>query len=299
MKSDPELNDLRVFREVAETGSFSRAAQQLQVPVSTLSRRMRAFEDALGSTLLLRSTRRVSLTEAGQQLLERVAGPLSLVEEGLAEVRSGSGALRGRLRLSTSVTFALAFLPPILKRYAALCPEVTVDVLTGHDNVDLVGESVDVALRMGRPADSDFIYRRFGRVEQRLYAASALAEAFPLSHPKDLEGAPIITHRRHLHRGQVHWSLLGGSERHVVICRPLIVLDDPVLVERVVAEGLGFGLLNDEVAKQAQAGGRLKQVLEDWKGPTTDLYYLHHPMPNIPGKILRFLEAVRTERVDG
>ncbi|KSV66960.1 MULTISPECIES: LysR family transcriptional regulator [Ensifer] len=288
-----DLNSLRIFLEVARSESFSSAALRLHLPPSTVSRRLGELEAALGVALLLRSTRRVSLTEAGKHLLESVGGAVELIDRGIAGFQPADGTARGRLRVATSVAFARTFLPPILKRYAELCPEVQVDVQTTHQNVDLIGEGVDVALRMGEPVDSEMIYRKIGTIEQRLYAAPAYCAGLALSSPEDLMHVALVAHRTRMRRELAHWVLSDGNRHFTLERPPSIVVDDPAIGERLISEGLGIGMLSDALAADGVAAGRLVPVLPEWFGPPTHLYYLYHQQLGDLPKVAEFLKAVR------
>ncbi len=288
-----DLNSLRIFLEVARTESFSSAALRLHLPPSTVSRRLQELETALGVALLLRSTRRVSLTEAGNHLLEQIGGAVELIDRGIAGFGPADGTARGRLRVATSVAFARTFLPPILKRYAELCPDVQVDLQTTHHNVDLIGESVDVALRMGEPVDSEMIYRKIGTIEQRLYAAPGYCAGLALSAPEDLMQVALVAHRTRMRRELAHWVLTDGIRHFTLERPPSIVVDDPAIGERLIAEGLGIGMLSDALAADGVAAGRLVPVLPEWSGPPTPLYYLYHQQLGDLPKVTEFLKAVR------
>ncbi len=288
-----DLNSLRIFLEVARSESFSSAALRLHLPPSTVSRRLGELEAALGVALLLRSTRRVSLTEAGEHLLESVGGAVELIDRGIASFQPADGTARGRLRVATSVAFARTFLPPILKRYAALCPEVQVDVQTTHQNVDLIGEGVDVALRMGQPVDSEMIYRKIGTIAPRLYAAPAYCAGLALSSPEDLMHVALIAYRTRTRRDLAHWVLSDGTRHYTLERPPSIVVDDPAISERLIAEGLGIGMLSEALAADGVSTGRLIPVLPAWSGPSTHLYYLFHQQLGDLPKVAEFLKAVR------
>lgn len=288
-----DLNSLRIFLEVARSESFSSAALRLHLPPSTVSRRLGELEAALGVALLLRSTRRVSLTEAGKHLLESVGGAVELIDRGIAGFQPADGTARGRLRVATSVAFTRTFLPPILKRYAELCPEVQVDMQTTHQNVDLIGEGVDVALRMGEPVDSEMIYRKIGTIEQRLYASPAYCAGLALSSPEDLMHVALVAHRTRMRRELAHWVLSDGNRHFTLERPPSIVVDDPAISERLIAEGLGIGMLSDALAADGVSAGRLVPVLPEWSGPSTHLYYLFHQQLGDLPKVAEFLKAVR------
>jgi len=295
MKSSsfPDLNSLRIFVEVARAASFTAAAKKLSLPASTVSRRLLELENLMGATLLLRSTRRVSLTDAGDKLLGTLEAPFAQIEQGVTGFQADTDTAHGRICVATSISFATIFLPSILKRYRHLCPNVQVDVQSSHQNIDLVGESVDVALRMGEPADSDLIYRQFGSVEQHLYARPELVKDTSLKSPQDLHTISLITHRTRMRRDRIHWSLSDGAETVMLDEFPAIAVDDPTVVHGLVCEGLGVGLLNGKLAAEAVSAGRIVRVLPDWKGPSVPLYYLYHQQLGGSLKLQRFLQAIR------
>jgi len=183
-----QANDLLIFARVAEAGSFSRAAARMGLPKSTVSRRIAALEESLGERLMLRTTRRLTLTEFGHQLLENARQLAAEVDavKALSEHRQARPS--GRLRVSMPSDFATLLLTEMLAAFVALHPRVSLELDLSPRRVDLLGENFDVAVRMGAlPDDTLLAARRIAVFPCGLYAAPAyLAErGDPLS-PDDL-----------------------------------------------------------------------------------------------------------------
>ena len=165
------LNDLRTFVAVAELGSFSKAAEQLGIAKSTVSERVRALEDDLGAPLLQRSTRRVSVTEAGEALLDKGRAIVALAADAEAELSTTTRSAVGRLRMSAPTSFGLRFLTDVVAELACAHPQLSIDFQLEDRAVDVVAERFDLALRIGRLPDSSLIAQKVG-VSRRLVVAS-------------------------------------------------------------------------------------------------------------------------------
>lgn len=288
----PDLNDLRLLIEIARSESFSAAADRLRLPPSTVSRRLQNLETALGTTLLLRSTRRVSLTDEGRQLLDAVGHHVEQIDRSMVGFHTPDAPTTGILRVATSFSFAHSLMPTILARYREMCPDVSVDVKTSHLNVDLIGESVDIAIRMGEPADSALVYRKLGQLKQSLYAAPSFCAEHPIVTPSDLMYVPLVAHRMRMRRDCTFWELFNTHETFVIERPPAVEVDDPILTERLVCAGAGVGLLSDILATESVAAGRLTPVLPDWSGALVSLYCLYHRQLGRVPKIQIFLNVV-------
>nr|WP_246476318.1 LysR family transcriptional regulator [Roseibium litorale] len=287
------MNKLKIFLEVARTGSFSAAAARLGIPASRVSRNISELETDLGTILLLRTTRRVSLTEAGTQLLDITGKPIETLDQGINSFLTFGRAARGTLRIATSVSFALTFLPEILADYGKRCPEVKVDVATSHRNVNLTGDSIDVAIRTGEPADSNMIYRKIGQIRQGLFAAPGYCSALKLSSPDDLHAARFIAHRARMNRDILDVSLSNGQDRFSLKRVPALIADDPAIAEKIAISGAGIAFLSYDLAADSISRGLLQPVLPQWSGPAVPVYYLVHRGTAKLTKIAEFLKSAR------
>src|SRR5579859_2844631 len=165
------LAALEAFARVAETGSFSAAARALNLSKSLISRQVSALEAELGSRLISRTTRSLTLTEAGRGYYEQVARILAQIEEADLSVSQLQATPRGRLRVSAPMSFSVLRLAPVLPDFLALYPEIEVDVVLNDRRVDLLADGFDLAIRIGRLADSSLIARKLS--DTKLYVCAS------------------------------------------------------------------------------------------------------------------------------
>ena len=171
-----DLNDLRVFERVAALRSFSAAARALEMPKSSVSRSVARLETALGTRLLQRTTREVVLTESGTLLRARCMNILASVREAIDVVGGFASAPHGLLRISAGVGFGVHVLSLVMPQFLERYPEIEVSLRLGSRSMDLVADSIDVAIHMGPLADSQLIASRLGTMERYLCAAPAYLE---------------------------------------------------------------------------------------------------------------------------
>ncbi len=169
-----EANDLLLFARVVDEGSFSRAADRLHIPKSTLSRRMAALETQLGERLLLRTTRKLTVTDFGNAVLAHAHQVTAEVEATLALTQHRQVEPSGRLRLSMPGDFGINILQALLAEFAMRYPAISLEMDISPRRVDLIGENFDLAIRMGDlPDDTSLAARRIATFETGLYAAPA------------------------------------------------------------------------------------------------------------------------------
>src|ERR1700733_1082219 len=169
-KSMNRFSEMEAFVRVIETGTFSRAAKQLQVGQPAVSKLIAQLEDRLGVRLLLRSTSRMKMTDAGQRFYEHAQRALSATEEAELGARGAASTLRGRLRVSAAVTFARIHVIPYLSSFLAQHPELEIELVLDDRNVDLIEEGIGVALRMGSLVDSSLIARKIAQAKRVVLA---------------------------------------------------------------------------------------------------------------------------------
>ena len=186
--ADINLNRLVVFAAVVETGSITAAAKRLNLAKTMVSSHMQKLEAELGVGLLVRTTRRMQLTQAGDDFYQACRQILAATEEALAQATSNTEQLRGRLRLATSIDFGAAVVAPLAAELRLVHPELQIEILASDQKVDLVAEGVDLAIRMGRLADSSHKAALIGHFAEWLVAPPELfAKGLP-AHPRELEG---------------------------------------------------------------------------------------------------------------
>ena len=291
-----EPNDLVMFARVVDEGSFSRAALRLNMPKSTLSRRMVALEAQLGERLLLRTTRKLTVTDFGHSLLAHAQQVATEVEAVLALSQHRQAEPSGRLRISMPGDFAAEMLGQMLADFVAKYPAIALELDLSPRRVDLVGENFDLAIRMGDlPDDATLVGRRVAVFSTGLYAAPGYLQRRGVpSEPEALmehdalrllmrNGEPAIWK---LSRGEVRWE--GSPPGRAAA-------NAPALLTRLARAGIGISSLSDHVAQPFVQSGELVQVLEDWNLPSVTAWAVFPGRRLMPARTRVFLDALQAE----
>ncbi len=285
------IDDMVLFVEVAQAKGFTKAAQKLGIPQSTLSRRMTDFEKNIGLQLLTRTTRKVELSEAGRYYFERA---LPIVEE-IRRVHDEMNGMRERphgvLRVSLPVDFAYELLAPLLPEFAAQYPEIMLDMDITPRKVDLVGEPFDLVIRAARLDDSGYIATPVMQVQSRLYAAPAYLEKHGAPQtPQDLDPAHCLRFG-----GTSDWQLADAEgNTHTVPAASRYTVNSVGMLQRMAEAGMGIALLADVLARPAEAQGRLHNILTDWQAPSGTIFALTTTRL-LPAKSKCFIEFLKAK----
>jgi len=288
-------NDLLIFASVAELGSFSRAAERLSLPKSTVSRRLAALEHRLGERLLMRTTRRQSLTEFGLQLLEHARQVVSEVEAVAALSERRQATPSGRLRVSMPSDFASLLLADTLAAFVALYPAIRLDLDLSPRRVDLLGEGFDVALRMGQlPDDASLAARRLAVFSFGLYAApSYLAEHGDPEHPDDLARHAAV--RLLMANGEAaSWTLSKETQRWQGTPPGRVSANAPELLIKLACAGAGIAAVPDYFAAAEVRRGTLRRVLPGWCLPSHTAWAVFPERKLMPVKTRVFIDMLQT-----
>lgn len=287
-------NDLLIFARVAELGSFSRAADRLGLPKSTVSRHIAGLETRLGERLLQRTTRRQQLTEFGQQLLEH-ARQVALEVEAVAALREQrQAAPSGRLRVSMPSDFANLFLGDMLAAFVALHPAITLELDLSPRRVDLLAEGIDVAVRIGSlPDDAWLAARRLTVFSNGLYAAPGyLAERGEPAHPDELLRHQAVR----LLSGQgepLPWTLRHGDQVWEGLPPGRVNANSPELLLRLARAGGGIAAVPDLFAQPMLQRGLLRRVLPDWCLPPHPAWAVFPGRKLMPAKTRVFIDMLQ------
>lgn len=255
------LAALRLFTRVAHKGSFSAAARELNLPQPSASRIIASLEREIGAALFTRTTRAVSLTEAGADFLARVEPILSALDEAEQAVR-GTGELRGTLRLGLSSSFAMREIVPRLPQFLDRHPALRVELVMDDQRQDLVAEGVDVALRFGDLPDSSAVARRLAAWPRVLVASpSYIARAGTPRIPADLAGHAVIAGPSRLPQG---WSFRKDGKATSVRVEGRVGASMNEVATAAAVAGLGIAAMTLAGCRQELASGALLRVLEDW-----------------------------------
>ncbi|MER8705447.1 LysR family transcriptional regulator [Mesorhizobium sp. M0751] len=259
------LVEMAAFAAIAEARSFTKAAARIGRDATILSRRLASLEERLGVRLLHRTTRSVSLTEAGSEFLVRVRAILAAVDEAEAAASAhAGGGPRGVLRLALPGSFGRMWIGPLLPQFLAEFPDVRIEAEFSNRFVDLVAENFDVAVRLGALEDSRLVARKVATRRRLLCAApSYLARRGTPTEPEALLEHSCLGFSGF--QTFPAWEMTDSSGRRVSIevSGPLVTDDAEVLVEAAV-QGVGLMMSTDWLVGRELADGRLVPVLEDW-----------------------------------
>lgn len=278
-----KLQAMQLFARVVETGSYTAAAEQLEISRALASKLVQALEDQLGVRLLHRTTRRLSLTEAGQNYYQRVAEILAQLAEAEAEAAELQLEPRGRLRVSAPMSFSILHLGAALADFQRKYPRVELELNLNDRVVDLVEDGFDLAIRIGRLADSSLVARRLAGSQIVAVAAPAyLAWHGMPSHPDDLAHHNCLDYTLSPRRDE--WQFARGEERVTVRVRGNLHVNNGDMIALAAAQGLGVALSPAFIVHDALRRGDLVRVLPEWQLPDIGVYAVYPAGRSLPAK---------------
>lgn len=286
-------DDLLIFAQVAQEQSFTQAARRLARPKSTVSRRISLLEEQLGERLFLRTTRRMTLTEFGEQLLEHAQQVMAEVQAAWALSEGRKARPNGRLRVSMPSDFANVFLVDMLGAFVALHPQVSLELDLSARRVDLLSEGFDVAIRMGAlPDDAQLSARRLTVLASGLYAAPS----YLFAHGEPQQPQDLSTHQavRLLTRSgePAVWQLRKGSELWQGIPKGRLSANSPELLMRLACTGAGIVEIPHQLALSSVQLGQLRPVLSAWSGPEHAAWAVFPERRLMPAKTRAFIDML-------
>jgi DNA-binding transcriptional LysR family regulator len=292
---DIDPHDLLIFARVAELGSFSRAAERLGLPKSTVSRRLAGLEQRLGERLLLRTTRRQTLTEFGLLLLEHARQVVAEVEAVAALSEDRRAVPSGSLRVSMPSDFANLILADSLAAFVALYPAISLVLDLSARRVDLLGEGFDLVVRLGDlPDDSLLAARRLAAFSIGLYAAPGyLSEHGEPQTPDDLARHAAIRQLRP--SGEpAPWRLVHGEQQWQGVPPGRASANSPELLIRLASAGAGIAAVPDYFAAPQVRTGQLRRVLPAWCLPAHTAWAVFPGRKLMPAKTRVFIDMLQT-----
>ncbi|MGR4041593.1 LysR family transcriptional regulator [Pseudomonas sp. 910_21] len=284
------LMAMRTFRRVVERASFSQAAADLGQSTAAVSKQVRQLEERLGSLLILRTTRRMSLSEAGQSYFNECCHLLDELDTLERATQAGSREPGGRLRINAPLSFGLKVLSPILVAFMQRYPQLQVDLTLNDQVLDVVGEGFDVSLRIRRQLeDSTLIARHLGQVEQVICAAPTYLQAQGTpSAIADLHRHRCLAYRLAEHPGR--WQLEGPEGQTRLELPVHFAVDNSLLLSEMLVAGLGIGALPGFVAQPLLDSGQLLRVLPEHRLPSRQIYALYPSQRHLSQKVRVFVD---------
>lgn len=288
------LRAMQGFVAITEVMNFRKAAENLSIETSTLSRRIIALEKELNVQLFTRTTRVVSLTEAGKVFLERARRILAELDEMDRVTRDFALGVGGTLRISTSSVFSRLCITPYLGEFFNRYPDIKIDLLQSDYPVDVVSERADMSIQVAMPHKQDYVVRRLAHNERIVVGSPDYIRT---------HGAPQNLHELKQHSCIVltnyfshdAWHFVDGSEeRSVRVSGPFRVTNAESLLQ-AACEGIGLIWISRLFADEAIRSGKLVRVLTQWRSPSADIYACMPPQRYLSGRVhafFRHLESV-------
>ena len=277
-----DLNDIALFAATVKAGSLSCAAKQLCLPKSRLSRRLTALEESLGSKLMDRTRSGVRLNELGESFYRHAQMMLDCAEQAVGSVQQSLDVPQGVLRVSVSLEVQRGILELHLADYLRRYPQVALEVVVENRRISLIQDGIDVALRVGAPAQEDVVARQLASFAFGLYAsADYLAAHAPLETPENLAQHALL----HKFDGS-DWLLRRGIERYHLRAKKRVSANDALLLARLAAAGEGIALLPQ---LPALTNG-LQRVLPEWATESLPLYALYYKNRGFAPTVRSFID---------
>lgn len=285
------LNDIKVFINVVEGGSFASASHVLDMPATTVSRKVQALEDNLGVKLLHRSTRKLSLTEEGLNYFQLCQQHLIAIEEATSLVMQAQTEPKGKIRITSPLDFAIQYVHPWIEEFLHEYPRINIELDTSDTYVDLVENRVDIAFRSGTLKDSSLIARRIGPKQNICCAAPDFLKTLSrIKHPTDLEKCNCVIMGK---------SLLNNTWRFMDKNK---VLDIPVtgryasnsmrLVIESALAGIGLAYVPLALVKPYLTSGQLVQVLKNYETPVSNMFIIYQSHRYLAAPIRLFIDYI-------
>ncbi|RWR25927.1 LysR family transcriptional regulator [Sinirhodobacter populi] len=293
------LDGLRAFVATAQTGSFTAAAERLGLSNRLTSKYVAELESRLGVRLLQRTTRRVGITPAGEEMLLRAPALLDEIEDLLASTSAGSRGYTGVLRISAPVSFGESHVKDLLSRFAAHHPGLSIDLRLDDGFVDLATAGIDLAFRIGEPGQQSLKARRLGTLTSALVASPGyLARCGAVLVPADLEKHDCIVDTNR--RNPFLWPLLRDGEETVVAVRSRFMVNSAQIARDLAVSGIGVAFCPRFVLRDDLASGRLVELLPDYRSRTAPLNAVYLEGRVLPRKIRALIDFAAAElRRDG
>ena len=287
------LTDIGVFVEVVETGSFTATAEKLGLSRSAVSKYVSRLEERLGAQLLNRTTRRLSLTEAGSLFYERSRHALQEIGDAESEVSRLQGEPRGKLRINAPMSFGVMHVAPAIPEFLALYPELSVDVNFDDRKVDVIEGGFDVSIRISDMADSSLIARRIAPCRHAIVASQAYLERHGTpEHPDQLKDHNIITYQ---YQDSAHeWQFQKpGEQTFTVPVTGSIQMNNSLGLREALINGAGITRTPTFVVGHDIAEGRLTPILTNYTTLEVSIYLVYARREHLAPKVRAFVDFMK------
>ncbi|MCA0922324.1 LysR family transcriptional regulator [Pseudooceanicola nanhaiensis] len=285
-------DQVRAFVATVQTGSFTGAAERMGISNRLTSKYVAELEQRLGVRLLQRTTRKVGLTPAGEQLMARAPAWLDEMEEMLGAVSEETRGFSGTLRISAPVTFGEVFVTDLLRQFSAPHPELNVDLRLSDAYVDLAAAGIDLAFRVGTPTTSSVVARKLGEIRSVMAAAPAYLDRHGTpAHPEDLRTHACIVDTNR--RTGTHWALHRRNRPEETASVDVVgrfMVNSARIARDLAVAGEGIVFAPEFILREDLKEGRLVPLLRDYDAPTSPLSVVYLEGARLPRKVRALID---------
>lgn len=292
------LSDIAVFVQVVENKSFTATAERLELSKSVVSKYVSRLEQRLGVRLLNRSTRKLSLTEAGNIMYQRCLRGLDEIEAAEIEVSHLQQTPKGQLKFNVPMSFGIQHIAPAIPAFQREYPEVQINMNLDDRRVDLVEEGYDLAIRIGELPDSNLVARRLGPCRHVLCASPAYLKEYGIPRtPQDLEGHRTLSFA--YHDAPNEWKLLSASNQYVTVpIKNSISMNNSIGLLQALLQGAGIALVPTFIAGTDLQAGRLKKLLPSYGLLEVSIYAVYPQRKYLSPKVRAFIDFISKRITD-
>lgn len=292
MQEATNLNRLAYFAAVVDAGSFTRAAEYLGITKAVVSQQVARLEQEVGTTLLMRTTRRLQPTEAGRMFHAHCVSILREAEDAFDELAEARTDPKGLLRITAPYDYGTSVVVPIVTAFTSRYPDCRVELSLSDKSVDLIADNMDLAIRVGWLADSSLQARRIGSFRQLLVGPPQFAEQIALLRdPTELSALPFVANNAL--REPLEWTFTNEDrEIRTVQFKSDIAINTTPAVMEAVRHGGGMSVLPDFLVVGEMSGGSLIPVLPEWNLPSGGIYTVYPAARFRPPKVTAFVDML-------
>lgn len=281
------VQDMVIFALLVKNGSYTRTAAELGVTKSRISQRVSDLEESLGLRLLNRTTRKLSLTTAGETYLSSCRELIDAYMKGNDAMQQLHNTVAGNLKIVTPPGFMSSILPVVHRDFLQKYPNVALQMETADSFYGTVGDHFDIAYRIGQPSDDGYIGRFLGAFRRFIVASPDYSRAHPLAYPNEILGCELITHRT--------WKSIGlfrGEEEHEIVMPLRHTSDNLTYILHQALIGTGLAILPEYIVKPYLANRQLQIVLDDWEVKKIELWMIYQSKINNPAILREYIDFV-------
>jgi DNA-binding transcriptional LysR family regulator len=280
-----------IFVAVVESGSFSAAAERLSMTKSAVSKRVSSLEDNLGTRLFHRSTRKLTLTEAGEQFSDYARNSLFIAQQGINATTLHQGKPKGTLKINAPMTFSRLHLVPLLKEFLDLYPDIKVILNMDDKIVDMIEGGYDVGIRIGELKDSSLIAKKLAKCDSVVCASPEYLTEYGIPKtPSDLKDHNCIYYS--LFQAGVEWTFFRDNEKSKVEPKGNFVVNNSDAIGEMLLQGLGICQMPTFIVRKYLDSGQLIEVLDEYNLPQHNIYAVYPERRHVPEKVRVFLDFV-------